>query len=88
MPYTEKSFTDEEKRIIQENVKAIEQRLPSGFGNTVPFQPSITLELSFSFEMTEAVRWYFRNKGWDIPRAVREDAGWILAFRGRFPSVS
>jgi hypothetical protein len=77
-------LTEEEKHIVQDNIKDIEQKLPTGFGNTVPYQPIMSLDRSYSFQMTEAIRWHFRKKGWDIPRAAADNAGWTLAFRGRY----
>lgn len=81
-------LTEEEKRIIHDNIKEIEHNLPTGFGKTVPYQPIVTLDRSYSFQMTEAIRWHFREKGWDVPRAVADNASWTLVFRGRYRPLS
>ncbi len=81
-------LTDEQKHLVQENIKDIEQKLPTGFGKTVPYQPIVTLDPSYSCQMTEVIREHFREKGWDIPRAAADNAGWTLAFRGRYRPLS
>ena len=81
-----KQLTTDEIAIVEGSIRAIEKGLPTGYGKTVEYQPVVTLEPSLSREMTEEIRWYFRNRGWDIPRANLCENGWKLTFRGRYLS--
>lgn len=83
-----KQLTDEEMDIVKNQIRFMEERLPSGFGNSVSHQGVFVLENFLSREMTEEIRFYFRHKGWVIPRARRCEKGWSFAILGRYPTPS